>query len=79
MFLFIVIPVIYLIRSLLAAVTFQWTAAKIMRNSKKYRIVRTMFVVPLKLVLNRYMCMLCVSEATMENACVYLKKEFHRS
>ena len=34
MFLFILIPVIYLIRSLLAAVTFQWTAAKIMRNSK---------------------------------------------
>lgn len=29
MFLFIVIPVIYLIRSLLAAVTFQWTAAKL--------------------------------------------------
>lgn len=79
MFLFIVIPVICLIRSLLAAMTFQWTAAKIMRNSKKYRIKRTMFVVPLKLVLNRYMCMSCVSRATMENACVYLKEEFHCS
>lgn len=79
MFLFIVIPVIYLIRSLLAAVTFQWTAAKIMRNSKKYRIIRAMFVVPLKMVLNRYMCMSCVSKATMENACVYLKEEFHCS
>ena len=79
MFFFIVIPVICLIRGLLAAVTFQWTAAKIMRNSKKYRIIRTMFVVPLKLVLNRYMCMSCVSKATMENACVYLKEEFHCS
>lgn len=38
-----------------------------------------MFVVPLKLVLNRYMCMSCVSKATVENACVYLKEEFHCS
>lgn len=73
MFLFIVIPVIYLIRSLLAAVTFQWTAAKIMRNSKKYRIIRTMFVVPLKLVLNRYVHVMCFGSYNGKCVCVSKK------